>query len=670
MGIFSKLFNSRDKPEEKVSGHITEIISSDDKGKPVYRDDVITHIKSELERRREQRRSLELQWQLNINFLNGNQHCDINVRSGTVEQYEVPYEGMENEVFNQIEPIFNTRVANLNKIGYSMTVKPRTSELDDIAKANVSTELLRYKQSVSNFTKFKVNLIHWSEIIGTAFTLCWWDNEKGDKAGRTKVLKLTTEGLPDESFKDLYDGDVEYGLLSAFEVFPEDIYKQEVSDQRSIITEQVLSADDIYDLYGIEVEGKALETYSISPVEGAGGFGYIATTAKMTVRTVENSEKVITYYERKNRRFPNGRMIILIGDELFYYGDLPYDEIPIIATKSCIVPGQFFGKSCIQNLIPLQRAYNGNMNTVHDYIKRLPVSTVVIEEGTIRDMDEFSKGLFEPGGILPYAPGRQKPTFMDLPDFPSDVANQIQKLRSDMEYAAGVSQLMVYGQNNGVTSGTAIQNLTEIDNTRLSVTGENIRTGIIETAKIWLKMYKKFASGYRALKVVGSNDSGDVLIWSGEDINSYDVEFDTENELIYSEEYQRNNYMSAYSAGMFTDSNGIIPESAKAEALELMKVKGYHKVISMYELQLQRANRENKLLKAGIAPVIEFVDNHNLHIEEHSKLMLQLEYQALRKSNPEICAAFEKHIREHMAFLQQDAQGAQDIQNLQGGTEQ
>ena len=183
-------------------------------------------------------------------------------------------------------------------------------------------------------------------------------------------------------------------------------------------------------------------------------------------------------------------------------------------------------------------------------------------------------------------------------------------------------------------------------------------------------MYKKFASGYRALKVVGSNDSGDVLIWSGEDINSYDVEFDTENELIYSEEYQRNNYMSAYSAGMFTDSNGIIPESAKAEALELMKVKGYHKVISMYELQLQRANRENKLLKAGIAPVIEFVDNHNLHIEEHSKLMLQLEYQALRKSNPEICAAFEKHIREHMAFLQQDAQGAQDIQNLQGGTEQ
>ena len=160
MGIFSKLFNSRDKPEEKVFGHITEIISSDDKGKPVYRDDVITHIKSELERRREQRRSLELQWQLNINFLNGNQHCDINVRSGTVEQYEVPYEGMENEVFNQIEPIFNTRVANLNKIGYSMTVKPRTSELDDIAKANVSTELLRYKQSVSNFTKFKVNLIH------------------------------------------------------------------------------------------------------------------------------------------------------------------------------------------------------------------------------------------------------------------------------------------------------------------------------------------------------------------------------------------------------------------------------------------------------------------------------------------------------------------------------
>ena len=664
MSIFSKLFNSRDKPAQSTAqGESETAVLHDDKGKPIFKEDVISYVQTELERRREQRRSLELQWQLNINFLNGNQHCDINVRSGTIEQYEVPYEGMENEVFNQIEPIFNTRIANLNKIGYAMTVKPRTSELDDAAKANVSTELLRYKQSISNFTKFKVNLIHWAEIIGTAFTLCWWDGEKGNIVGKTALLEIGADGFPAETQKDIYDGDVEYGLLSAFEVFPEDIYKQEVSDQRSIITEQVLSVDDIYDLYGVEVDGKAIETYSISPVEGAGGFGYIATTAKMTVRTVENAQKVITYYERRNRRFPGGRMIILIGDKLFFCGDLPYEEIPIIATKSSIVPGQFFGKSCIQNLIPLQRSYNGNMNTIHDYIKRLPASTVSIEEGSVRDMDEFAKSIFEPGGIVTYAANRSKPDFINPPDFPADVASQIQRLRSDMEYAAGVSQLMVYGQNNGVTSGTAIQNLTEIDNTRLSITGENIRTGIIELAKLWLKMYKRFASGYRALKVVGSNDSGDVLIWSGEDINSYDVEFDAENELIYSEEYQRNNYMSAYSAGMFTDSNGIIPESAKAEALELMKVKGYHKVISMYELQLQRANRENKLLKEGIVPVIEFVDNHSLHIEEHSKLMLQLEYQALRKSNPEICAAFEKHIREHMAFLQQDTQ------NIQGGTQ-
>ena len=86
-----------------------------------------------------------------------------------------------------------------------------------------------------------------------------------------------------------------------------------------------------------------------------------------------------------------------------------------------------------------------------------------------------------------------------------------------------------------------------------------------------------------------------------------------------------------------------------------------------------RANAEFCMLATKGRPKRRSAGVHQVilsHIEEHSKLMLQLEYQALRKSNPEICEAFEKHIREHMAFLQQDAHGAQDIQNLQGGTEQ
>lgn len=558
----------------------------------VTRAETENYVLTELERRREERRNLELQWQINANFLYGNQRCDINLKSETVEEYADLESGLENEVFNQIEPLYKTRQANLNKVSYAMTVRPRTNEVDDISKANVSTSLLRYKQNTSGFDKFKTKLIGWAEITGTAFVLNWWNPNSGERVGEIKEIEEDENGTQTEVLRSIYNGDIEYGILSAFEVFPESIYKSEVEDQRSIIIEQVMNVSEIYDLYGVQVDGKSIETYSTAPVEGAGGVGYVATVSKLCAHNTENAEKVITYYERPNRRYANGRMIILIAGKLYRYGDLPYGRIPLVAIKSDEVAGHFFGRSFIQSLIPLQRAYNGMMNTVHDYAKRLSMSTPLLEEGAVEDVDELLENVFVPGNAIIYKRGYSPPDFMDVPDFPNDMHTQIAKLKNDMEYIAGVSQLMVYGQKNGITSGTAIQNLTEIDNTRLSITSENIRAGVLKLASLWLEMYKKCASGYRVLHIAGSNDAGDVLVWCAEDINSYDVKFDTENELIRSEENQRQNFQLAYSMGLFADEKGQIPEALKARVLERMKVGEYSSLLGTKELHRQRAERE------------------------------------------------------------------------------
>lgn len=54
---------------------------------------------------------LSFNGQINSNFLYGNQRCDINFKSGTVEQYGEVNDGLECEVFNQIEPLYKTRQA-------------------------------------------------------------------------------------------------------------------------------------------------------------------------------------------------------------------------------------------------------------------------------------------------------------------------------------------------------------------------------------------------------------------------------------------------------------------------------------------------------------------------------------------------------------------------------
>ena len=200
----------------------------------------------------------------------------------------------------------------------------------------------------------------------------------------------------------------------------------------------------------------------------------------------------------------NGRMAVVIGDTLMYYGSLPYDRIPIVAQKCKNTPGVFFGSSWIETVIPLQRSYNGVKNKIHDYIKTIAANTMLAEEGSV-DVDEYVENGTNPGGVFIYrAGGSNKPEIFKYEELPGTVINEMQQLTQDMEYAAGVSQLMVVGGTpNGVDSGKAIDSLRKIDNTRMSLTGENIRNAVKDLAIIWLAMYKQFAPGYRVVNIVG-----------------------------------------------------------------------------------------------------------------------------------------------------------------------
>lgn len=123
-------------------------MDSDDNGELLYSDDIVTHIKEELERRRDERKAYELKWSLNANFLAGHQNSEIDVYANNVVTEE-PVEKVDRErrCYNRIAPLMETRDANLGAVNYDMVVNPRTNEAEDIAKAKVSTALLQYVQS-------------------------------------------------------------------------------------------------------------------------------------------------------------------------------------------------------------------------------------------------------------------------------------------------------------------------------------------------------------------------------------------------------------------------------------------------------------------------------------------------------------------------------------------
>ena len=642
-----------------------QVIEVDKDGNTLFKEDIIANILEELEKRKNERSSLERQWTLNANFLVGNQYCEIHPYTGDIEQLDSVYEWLNRETFNNIAPLIQTRIANLKKINYLMKVTPATNELDDYAKAEVSTSVLQYTQKISDFESKKDTMIYWNELCGNCFWLSWWDKAKGEKLGVETIIDIGEDGIERKTETAYYQGDLDYGLITPYEVFPESIFKQGIDNQRSVILEQVKTVDDIYDLYGIKVEGSNVETFELTPVTSGGGFGYENTVISVGHRTAENAERVITYFEKPSRHRPNGLMVIIIGTEhLVYYGDLPYSKIPLIQTVCHEVPGQFFGKSVIEDLIPLQRTYNGCINSIHEYIKRIPLGSYIAEEGSI-DIDEYGEHGLEPGSILFYHAGATPPVPVPIGQLPSEIMIERQNLKNDMEYIAGVSQLMVTGNTpTGITSGTAISNLMEIDNTRLSLTGDHVRNSIRKLAVLWLEIYKKYAKTHRIVNYVGTNNIGKALVWSAEDINSYDVNYITENELLMSEEMQKQRFFDAYNMGLFTDAEGRIPERVKLMALEFMKVGNYSDIMNINSLQIQAAQRENVFFEEGVIPEVSEFDEHEIHIEEHLRYILQMDFKILKHKKPEYAAILENHIREHKEIIEMETQ--QKMAMMQG----
>ena len=654
--------NGKETDENDVAG----VIDVDDDGTTLYKEDIIKKVMDDLTERKTERSILEQQWTLNANFLVGNQYCEINPYRGDIEQLEPVYDWLERETFNQIAPLIETRIANLKKLNYMMKVKPATNELDDYAKAEISTSVLQHTQKVTDFESKKNTALHWNELCGNCFFLSWWDKDKGDKYAVEKILGCDENGEQKCEETAYYQGDLDYGLITPYEIYPESIFKQTVEAQRSIILEQVKTVDDIYDLYGIKVEGSEVETFELTPLGSGGGFGYENTTVTIGHRTLTNAEKVVTYFERPSKHKPNGQMIIIIGDDnLVYYGDLPYSRIPIVQSVCIEVAGQFFGKSAIERLIPIQRAYNGCVNRIHEYIKHIAIGSYITEEGSI-DIEEYEQNGQAPGACLVYKQGSNPPVPIPNGNLPQEIMTERYNLKNDMEYAAGISQLMVYGNApSGVTSGTALNTLREIDNTRLALTGDHMRNAVRKLSILWLEIYKKYATTRRILNYVGGNNIGKAIIWSNEDINSYDVDYITENELLLSEDAQKERFFEAYNLGLFTDKNGVIPARVKHKALEYMKCGNYSDILSIDQLQIQAAQRENVFFENGVVPEVSDFDEHEIHIEEHLRYILQMDFQLLKNKKPEYAAALEDHLRKHKETVAMEEQ-KQMMAALQG----
>lgn len=597
-----------------------------------YEESLIEEIINDFSRRREERIKYERQWELNRNFLNGNQYCDIN-RRGDIVADEKTFFWQNRGVFNHIAPIVESRLARFSRISPTVYVRPRSDDDKDVTSADVAEKLIAEVFKNADVESAVRKATAWSETCGTSFYKVIWDENGGEK-------------IADVDGVSVYEGDVKIMPLSPFEIFPDNLEEESVYEQKSIIHARPMSIMEIYARYGVMVEGEEINTnlYSVDKK-------VLGTNREKS----SNQAIVIERYERPREDLPQGRLVTVAGGKLLQVQPLPYVNgkkgertYPFIKQDCITVSGSFFSSSIVERLIPVQRAFNAVKNRKHEFLNRLSMGVMTVEDGSV-DVDDLASDGLSPGKVLVYRQGAKAPEMMKDVTMPSEFNEEEDKLINEFVIISGVSDVSSSSENATITSGSALEILVEQDNSRLLTTAESIRRCYLEIARHTIRLYAQFMADIKAIKYQDSFNKTRVYYADKKATASDDVYVENANELLYSDSQKKELLLKLYSSGLLADENGVLRATVKEKVLTLLGYTDLDYRKGLSRLQEEKALNENdKIRKYGL-PTDE-VDDHSIHLDEHVRYILS-EFNTLNDQEKQ---RLYQHVKEHKQKLENE----------------
>lgn len=602
---------------------------------------LVAEIKADFERRQEARRSIENGWLLNMRFLSGDQYCDT-LPSGGIVGEEKRFYWQTRRVYNRIAPIVDARMSKLTNLRPALQVRAFSDEESDVQTAKLSSAVLEYVQDVVDFPRVAARVTLWAETCGSAFYKIAWD----EKGGRQ--VSIDEDGIP------VYEGEVRVSALPAFEVFPDRLDAESIDELQSIIHAQIVPPSYVLETFGVVVEEKekngkegALGAYAAYSAEGGAG-----------VKRELEGVVLIERYTKPSSIYPEGRLEIVAGDCLLYEGSLPYlcgdrneRGFPFVKQDCLRLPGAFFGQSVIHRLIPLQRAYNAVRNRKHEFLNRLSMGIVAVEDGSI-DCDELAEEGLAPGKVIVFRQGSQPPQILDVGGMPAEFAAEEEWLEKEFTYISGVSDLSRSSTATNVTSASGLQLLLSQDDSRLAATMDSVQQAVQTVGRHILRLYRQFAGNARLMTLTGENKRAQLYYFNASELPTADIRF--VGEVAATPAEKRETLLSLFTAGLLTDENGKVAKEHRNKILDAFGFGDEKNARDISALHVAKASDENVLFLANEVAVEEF-DDHALHVNEHTRYLLSSVFEKGDKN--EVKERVLRHLRAHKAALQVEKAG-------------
>lgn len=477
-------------------------------------------------------------WMQSLHFYVGNQWIRYSNRDRKWEQ--IPFTATNRNIDR---PVANhiMRYVTINVSAFTsqptFIIDPNSDEPEDKTAAKVGEVVQDFLFEDLGKTDMYLEAALWGLICGTVFRKSFKDYSGRflkvpalDPSGNEVIDPMT--GIPGTIDQPLKRVNAE--IISPFNIAI-DAAPKRFKDVGAIMESSVKRLAWIKDTYNqnapgftgnaSEVKEEQNLTYALTMGESLknivemNGNNYVGFDSNVIVK---DSNVVKETYVKPTSNFPQGRMIVVAGDQLLYVGPSPYfyqgGKVwhPYTQWNYMRQPGSVWGLSLVQQLIPSQRRINAIDALLAYNRKTVAVGTWLIPSGA-NIPDGQLVGV--PGQNVTYdaVPGGARPERVPGVPLPNQVVEERGLILQDMDLIANSADLRS-GQNpKGVTTLGQLQILTEQAQQSISKIVEGWEKFLEESERLDLL---NFQDCYKS----PDNEIARGLAKLSKDISSYDWE--------------------------------------------------------------------------------------------------------------------------------------------------
>lgn len=542
------------------------------------------------------------EWHEAMLVFTGRQWDTYNIHTGTIESAQLPSWRVR-LVSNLVLPTVIRIHAKLTQRDPVLLALPAdTSERSYHAAQSAERMLAHLWRELG--TTLKVHaLTKWMIITGTAFFKVYWDPRAGTRLPGT----------------DLYTGEVAQSVLSPFELYPEPGARS-LDQARWVIHAAARTREWIKHRYGLDLPPERVTTFP----------GSTAPQAELVT--------VLECWERPTDEYPDGRVLTVAGGRLIDEKPNPYDhkDFPFVQFDYIKVPGSFFARGAVADLIPLQREYNKGRSQLLEARNLTSQPQWLIPDGSLNPLSITNA----PGLRLPYNPNMGKPERIAGPDLPDYVTEDIQRTKRDMDVISGIGEISQSQWPMQVSSGLAVAILREQEDLRFKPVVKRFEHQLAKVGELTLQVARQFYTETRTIRVLGADGRYDIHHLSSKDLDGqYDVIVQPESVLPESRLAKQTYLLELWKQNIITDRHQI---------LQLLEFGQYQPVPDDTELDRRHAEREHVRLLDGEQVHVEKWHDHAEHIYVHNRFRKTVEYENLPET---VRTVIDEHIAAHERWL-------------------